>query len=323
MRLLTDSPERCDDDLLLGARWEAVPVERLAPPECRLWRVLSDGDRCWRAERDGDLWTHLVVIGDAPGSQLDALQSAFSDGLRLPGPTACLALTGRRFRGQRGRTWEVEPGNLFLTLGLEPDAAVSRLVPGLTLLPALAVLDALRGLRFTPGIKWVNDVLIDDAKVAGVLTGTHVQADRVRAAALGIGINVARAPSLDPTPFVPRAGCLADTRADVGLADCLWRVLDAAATRYRTLLTGDGAALLDAYREASLVVGRRVRVFEEGTEPTPDGRWPPPIVEGVVRSIETDLSLRLLGRSESVDRGRLALVDSPQSQAGRGPGDAP
>jgi BirA family biotin operon repressor/biotin-[acetyl-CoA-carboxylase] ligase len=88
----------------------------------------------------------------------------------------------------------------------------------LTLVPALALVDAVHALSggsLRPGIKWVNDVLLEGRKIGGALTATETQGDRVRALLLGIGLNVA----CRPYPGVRASvSCLADSGTAVTLA---------------------------------------------------------------------------------------------------------
>ena len=97
-------------------------------------------------------------------------------------------------RGRRGRSWHSCPGeNLTFSLLLRPALAARNLAP-LTLLAGAALAATLAQLRFTPKLKWPNDVLLDVAdgprKVAGILTEMSSEGDRVRHVVVGIGINV-------------------------------------------------------------------------------------------------------------------------------------
>src|SRR5262245_41519870 len=91
-------------------------------------------------------------------------------------------------RGRRGRTWISEPGNLFATL-LLTETAPPEHWPELSLVAALASHDAVAevapAVRPKLAIKWPNDVLIDGAKFAGILT----EGEGSEAVAVGIGIN--------------------------------------------------------------------------------------------------------------------------------------
>lgn len=112
-------------------------------------------------------------------------------------------------RGRRGSPWQTEPGNLaaslLLTLDLPP-ATIATLgfVAGVAAVQALercaAPFEAGPGPRssfetrgaFT--LKWPNDVLLDGAKLAGILLETE-QTGQGRAVVVGIGVNVAHAPA--------------------------------------------------------------------------------------------------------------------------------
>jgi BirA family biotin operon repressor/biotin-[acetyl-CoA-carboxylase] ligase len=161
-----------------------------------------------------------------------------------------------------------------------------------------------------PGIKWVNDVLLDGRKIGGVLTATQTQGDRVNAVVLGIGLNVATAPPVPPTPFVPLVGCLAEARATVTWAEAAAFVLTALGRRLAELVGEGPAALLEAYREASLVIGRDVCVFADDERGETPARSPStPMLRGIVRGIAADLSLVLDGVDSPVARGRLAFAE--------------
>ncbi|HEX3863595.1 MAG TPA: biotin--[acetyl-CoA-carboxylase] ligase [Stellaceae bacterium] len=101
-------------------------------------------------------------------------------------------------RGRRGRVWQSPPGNLYLSLVLRPDqppAITAQLgfVAAVALGVALRVLTPLADrLRF----KWPNDLLLDGCKIAGILLESEIAAsDRVDFVVIGIGVNIASAPS--------------------------------------------------------------------------------------------------------------------------------
>jgi BirA family biotin operon repressor/biotin-[acetyl-CoA-carboxylase] ligase len=176
------------------------------------------------------------------------------------------------------------------------------------MLPAVAVVDAVRAASdgaFQPGIKWVNDILLAGRKVSGVLTATKCEGDRMDLAVLGVGLNVERTPDVEPTPFVPAVGCLRELPGGgtVTLPRAFRAVMEALEERYEALVSGGPEALFRAYRESSVVIGRPVRVWEEGA-----AEDAPPFAEGVVRDIRPDLSLVLEGRPDPVSKGRLALT---------------
>jgi BirA family biotin operon repressor/biotin-[acetyl-CoA-carboxylase] ligase len=206
------------------------------------------------------------------------------------------------------------PGNLFLTVGIPVSRPAEAVAAGLMMLPAVCAMEAIRaGMtsaeRLT--VKWVNDILLDDRKVGGVLTATISRAGLVESAVLGIGVNVAGAPQIEPTPFVPEAGSLAGSGVSVTLGELTWRTLERLAERSRQLMEEGPEALLSAYRKASCVVGRWVRVWPASADSAAAAdSWPRPIAAGVATAVEEDLSLRIAGRAEPVTSGRLALEEA-------------
>lgn len=93
-------------------------------------------------------------------------------------------------RGRRGRPWISPPRlNAYFSAILRPDLPPAR-APELTLLASVAICDALRQADVPAVIKWPNDVLVGERKIAGILTELASEPERVRWAVVGIGVNV-------------------------------------------------------------------------------------------------------------------------------------
>lgn len=105
-------------------------------------------------------------------------------------PFVCIADHQSRGRGRRGKGWSSPAGaNIYLSLAWHFDRAVDRLGL-LSLAQGVAVISALERLGVRNAwLKWPNDVLIEDEKIAGIL----VETQRVRAggcdAVVGVGLN--------------------------------------------------------------------------------------------------------------------------------------
>ncbi len=179
-------------------------------------------------------------------------------------------------RGRAGRSWTAPPGSsLLCTILLRPPATVAPLVTFALAVAASEMVEELAG--FSPGLKWPNDLVVDDErgtrKLAGILAeaewppsahhsgGYRAPAPHERATvAAGIGCNV------DWPVELP------DELADVAVAmnhicgrsidrdDALEILLDRLDVHYDKLVTGAGAVVLDDWRARSATLGRRVRV---------------------------------------------------------------
>lgn len=308
MLIVSDCPENINGLVGPDSAWQEKSIDILDRADRALWEGLSLRTSAWLGEGlDRELkgfWSRIFVIGEAPSSQFDILHRVLGTEIRFPGPVACLALQGRNFRGQRGRAWKAEPGNLHLCAGFEPYDLEARDGIALSMLPAVAVVEAVRAVsheKLKPGIKWVNDILLDNRKVAGVITSTQAMSGKIKAVTLGIGINVSRAPQVPPTPFVPVVGCLGDS---FSLVDVLTAVLASLGNHYTKLIDQGPEALFTAYHRASVVIDREVCIWDEAD---PEGELPAPRITGVVRDIFPDLSLRIEGWEKPVIKGRLAF----------------
>jgi biotin-(acetyl-CoA carboxylase) ligase len=257
----------------------------------------------------------------AAASQFETLAALARRGVRLPDGLACVAAGGAGFRGFHGRSWVAAPGNIQLTVHLAPERAVPGFETAFLALAALAAVDAIDrvpGLAGRAGIRWVNDLVIDDAKVGGVLARTQSQGDVVAGVLLGVGLNVETLPRVAPTAFVPRAAALRDFApepAAVRVAAVLADLLAALRARYDALAAAGCAPLAEAYRARSTVLGRAVRVSED----TPD-EVPRVFAAGRVRAIGDGLELLLDGDDRPVRRGRLVALAAPAARRAGGGG---
>jgi len=305
MQWWTDRPEATSGFLPPGAAWApAQPDEAFAP----IWKAVGGGASAWRATGTIPGRAHpdrtWVLIDTAEASQFSGLNDALGRGAQAPDGLVCIALTGRKFHGQHARPWRAERGNLHLTAHYALDLPAAEMQAGLTMAPAVAVVRAIRMLsagRLAPCIKWVNDVLLDDRKVAGVLTSSAVQGDRACHAVFGMGVNVDRAPRLPPAPHTPPAGALAENEPSLRgnvphVLAAMVGALDAAVAQLRA---GETARLHAEYRAHLAYVGRRVALLSDESIVT---------TRGVLVDVLPDLSLALSDPPARAACGRL-IVD--------------
>ena len=115
----------------------------------------------------------------------------------MPGNRAQVLLAERQTggRGRRGRPWHSPlAAHLYLSLQRGFDGGLARL-GGLSLVAGIAAVEALHALGFDAvGLKWPNDLVVDDGRVLRKLGGVLVEGGGEHAgparAVLGIGINV-------------------------------------------------------------------------------------------------------------------------------------
>jgi BirA family biotin operon repressor/biotin-[acetyl-CoA-carboxylase] ligase len=226
--------------------------------------------------------------GGVPVRSFDSLGSTNEEALARAragetGPLWIAAARQTAGRGRRGRTWTSEPGNLYASLLLN-DPAPTALAPQICFVAALAlhdaVLDTCAGLA--PArlkLKWPNDLLLDDAKVAGILV-EGVTAGSQSAVVVGFGVNCGSHP--DDTPYPAADFAAADFQ--VSPPALLARVGVTWTARTREWARGEGFPSIRAAFLARVV--------------------------GIGAPIEARLSDRAVtGRFEGIDeRGALVLV---------------
>ena len=109
-------------------------------------------------------------------------------------------------RGRLGRAWSSPQGNLFASavFPYEGDLATAPLI---CFAAGLAVVDALQEIATADAtsmvkLKWPNDVLVEDAKICGILIETSRSVSAPLLVVAGFGLNLATAPALDDRPSI-------------------------------------------------------------------------------------------------------------------------
>ncbi len=242
-------------------RLQGYAIEAVAG---RGYRLLGGPDRLLpseiaphlRARRFGAEIVHRATVDSTNLLAAELARDGAMEG------TAVVAEAQSAGRGRLGRTWASPSNlNLYLSVILRPAVGPMAVTP-LSLVAAVAVAEAIlatTGLR--SGIKWPNDVLLGERKVAGILTEMDAEADRVRHVILGIGVNL-NATSRDfPTELRRKASSLRiATRRRVDRARFAATLLDELERHYDRFVQGGFRALRDVYEAYHCLPGRHVRV---------------------------------------------------------------
>src|SRR5687768_7800540 len=148
-------------------------------------------------------------------------------------------------RGRLGRSWAAPPGaSLLVSVLLRPSIALDQ-AHRLTMAAALGAATAceeVAGVR--PALKWPNDLIVGDHKLAGLLAESVLSGRTLEAVVVGMGLNVGWAP-----PGAARLGPGVDRR----------RLLDVFLEGFEVELD-DLAGVPARYRSRCSTIGRRVRV---------------------------------------------------------------
>ena len=175
------------------------------------------------------------------------------------GPLWVVAREQTAGRGRRGREWVSAPGNLYATL-LLLDPAPAESAAQLAFVSALAVHDAIvdcaSDIADRLALKWPNDVLCADKKLAGILIESEMTGGRL-ATAIGIGVNCTRHPAQASFP----ATDLAAAGAKVSPESLLYALSRAMARRLDQWSRGAGFARIRAdWLAGATGLGREITV---------------------------------------------------------------
>ncbi|MCF8052476.1 MAG: biotin--[acetyl-CoA-carboxylase] ligase [Desulfobacterales bacterium] len=171
-----------------------------------------------------------------------------------PAMTTVVADRQRRGRGRLQRSWASDPGGLYFTVvtrpGVDPQQS-GRVNLAASVALAAVVCDTF-GVKAR--VKWPNDILVDERKLAGLLSQMDAEADRTAFVNIGIGINV----NNDPTRSAPNAVSMRRLlRREVSRKEVLAVFLD----RLEVMLAaGLGPELIEQWRAVNATLGRAVKV---------------------------------------------------------------
>lgn len=169
--------------------------------------------------------------------------------------TVVAARTQTAGQGRLGRAWDSRPGGLYFTVVLRPRLEPAQ-VPLATLALGLAVADTLQTfVGVAADLRWPNDVLIGDRKLAGILA--QYQDGALLA---GVGLNVNQREF--PPELAPIATSLfLETGSEQNPEFLLPALARSIESHLNILETSGATAILRLFEAASsYVAGRRVRV---------------------------------------------------------------
>jgi BirA family transcriptional regulator, biotin operon repressor / biotin---[acetyl-CoA-carboxylase] ligase len=238
---------------------------------------------------DGGLWREVTVVPQTGSTNADLLEQAWAgaaEGLVL------VAEEQTAGRGRLGRTWSAPPrSSLIFSVLLRPGGVPPARLGWLPLLTGVAVASAVREQTGVPAsLKWPNDVLVGERKLAGILAEAHGDA-----VVVGVGLNVSLSAAELPVPTA--TSLLIEGAASPDRDRLLVAILAGLGGRYQAWRADpDAADLRQDYLRWSATAGRAVRVE------LPDGAV-------------------LTGTAEDVDEVGRLVVRTPDNLVRVGAGD--
>jgi len=266
----------------------------MSPRQVTKWGGSSPAElkRRWKRE-------HVYIYGRVDSTN-DVARALAEDG--APEGTVVIAREQTRGRGRGERTWFSPPGSgLYLSMVFRPAGLENP-----NLLPVLAGLGVAGQLGSGfPGLaarlKWPNDIMVGDGKLAGILCEAAWEGDAPRHLVVGIGINVKPFGPKAPADVAKSATSLEEaTGTEVKLVDAA----DAAIQGLEAEMHDPPAALdvarLDSVDRLDWLRDRRVRMKMEAAEES---------VRGVAVGIAPDGALLFRPDRGALRRVKVATVE--------------
>jgi BirA family transcriptional regulator, biotin operon repressor / biotin---[acetyl-CoA-carboxylase] ligase len=239
-------------------------------------------------------WRHLEVV-DETGSTNSDLLARVAAGENIGG-TVLVAEHQTAGRGRNGRSWQAAAhAQITMSAAVSAEGVPARNWGWLSLAAGVAIVDTVTALTDADvGLKWPNDVLAGDGKLAGILAEV---APSTSVIVIGIGLNVAGAPE-------GLTGLPAVSLTDLGVSapdrnDLVHRLLGELGCRINSWRVAGGAdhRLMADYRDRCATIGEQVRAI------LPGGRE----IVGTARSIDAQgrLIIESDGATSEVSAGDL------------------
>lgn len=240
-----------------------------------------------------------IRVFERTTSTSDVIEKLARDGVKEG--IVVFAESQTKGRGRLGRKW-MSPARkgLWFSILLRPDLRPQETTQ-LTVASATALRRAIQsetGLK--PEIKWPNDILVRDKKVAGILTELSAELDKVRHVILGVGVDVNFSAGDFPSELRKLATSLkiesGDPVSRAELATAILRELD---NDYVRIRNGQFEAVADEWEEHCTTIGGNV-VIQIGER----------LIKGRAESLDDDGALLVRtehGRLERIVGGDVTL----------------
>ena len=163
--------------------------------------------------------------------------------------TAVVAAMQTDGRGRMGRSFFSPEGSVYLSVILRPQLPAQDLMH-LTCAAAVAAVNAIAALTgIQPGIKWINDLVLNGKKLGGILTELSIDPKTQLAefAIIGIGVNCTHV----PPEVADMATCL-----DIDPAVLCAKLIE----ELSRMELADKAAMLASYRSHCITLGQQVKI---------------------------------------------------------------
>ncbi|WP_296645622.1 biotin--[acetyl-CoA-carboxylase] ligase [Romboutsia sp. 13368] len=166
-------------------------------------------------------------------------------------------------KGRIGRQWVSKSREgIWMSIILKPNL-IPQKAPFLTLIAGASITKALNNLGVETNIKWPNDIIINNKKIAGILTELSAEIDKINYIVLGIGINVK---TIDFSQEISHiATSLYKEGHKISRVDIVRNILEEFERLYLQYINhGLKNETLDICRKHSAIIGKYIYIISNG-----------------------------------------------------------
>jgi len=202
-----------------------------------------------------------------------------------------ISLAQTKGKGRSGRSFfSPSDCSIYLSILVKPNISVEDSLL-ITPMAAVAVHDAIREIcGIEAGIKWVNDLYINNRKICGILTEGSVGSSReLEYAIIGIGINVYMPAEPVPEELKDVYGTIFDS--DTATDECILGKLMVSVIKNTLRYYGEinERTFINQYRDAMFLKGMKV-IYVSGNDET----------EVVVKDVDNDMRLVVIDANNKI-----------------------
>lgn len=274
-----------------AAVWKQIKVLRelgfeIESKHSQGYRLLSAPDLLLAAEIENELNGQLIgqrVVSFSETDSTNVQARRLAEDGALEG-TVVIADRQNAGRGRLGRHWESPFGvNIYCSVILRPEIPVQQ-APQLTFLSAVAVAETLnKTCSLSAEVKWPNDILINGAKISGLLNEMSAETEQIHFVILGIGINLNMAADQFPDELnYPATSALIETGKAVDRQKFLQTFLQSLDSYYSEFLEKGFAPIRRRWESLSGIMSLQVEI-DQGREK----------LQGTVVGLDPEGALRL------------------------------
>ncbi|MBI9071143.1 MAG: biotin--[acetyl-CoA-carboxylase] ligase [Melioribacteraceae bacterium] len=311
MYIYTDNTEFTKGFLNRQFDWKNVNLEEMPDYLSILSQKIFPSKDIYKSAVDNFTgWDYLFITESSNFSQFDLLVEIGQKNLDITENILCVAGSGNNFHGFRNRNWESIFGNIHLSILLSPKMELENISSAIIMLSAVSLvetIDSLKELNNKAAIKWVNDIIINNSKVGGIITQAQLEKQTVKNIEIGIGLNVMKTPQIESDSIIPTATSLyqeAVNKKSIKVYKVFNNLAEILYTNYELLLSDGFDLIYNKYIKRSAILGKKVRVI---TDPLHGENEV--VIEGMVEHIGENLQLNFYGKNRTISKGRLIYME--------------